>query len=353
MIYKLKVSDVTNAICHWWGDVEWLKGRQEIEFGPGLNILFGKNGSGKSTVLTTIAKLLCCYDGDQQLVGQHTSHDLHDGHGDGKTLKLGVEPIHDGSPIIHFDPSQKVGLIGGGFDWDFGDAGLRNTMFKGSAGQTCMMRMNQALAIAFGKVEWPEVTWKGTRAEFSPLLATFFKGDGNRVRPTLLMDEPSSNLDLRTEILLFKALQRIADSGVQVIVATHSVFALHMAGAKYIDTTPGYSTHAKIDVEAHFLEALMRSPKRLKLMMEYVETTSETKVGLVIGTKGAKAIAKGRRATTKLHLRADCRRLKGDDLEALEGTVKTDGPNVVATVNGNEAGTVCADCVKWAEAPTC
>ena len=275
MIYRLKVNDPTNAVCHWWNDVEWLKGRSEIEFGPGLNILFGGNGSGKSTVLATIAKLLCCYDGDAQVVGQHTGHDLHTRTKDGKSLKLGLEPIHDGSPVIHFDPSQTVGLIGGGFDWDFGDAGLRNTMFKGSAGQTCMMRMNKALAIAFGKIDWPEVVWNGTNPDFSPELATFFKGDGNRVRPTLIMDEPSSNLDLRTEIMLFKALQKIADAGVQVIVATHSVFALHMDGAKYIDTVAGYSTHAKIDVEAHFLAKLMKRPERLKLMMDYIETVEE------------------------------------------------------------------------------
>lgn len=269
MIYKLRVVDPTKAALPWWSEVEWLKGRTEINFGPGLNILFGKNGSGKSTVLKGIAKMLCCLDGDQQLVGDHTCFDFseYDAVLKEYRIKMGVVPEHDGSPIMHFDPSQKVGLVGGGFDWDFMDSGLRNTMFKGSAGQTCIMRMNRALSIALGHAEWPEVIWKGRQR---PELVALFKGDGKRVRPTLLMDEPSSNLDLRTEIRLMEILQKIADSGVQIIVATHSVFALHFKGARYINTSPGYSDLSRIDVEAHFLKAVMAEPRRLKVLQDYV-----------------------------------------------------------------------------------
>ena len=77
----------------------------------------------------------------------------------------------------------------------------------------------------------------------------------------LLFDEPSVGLDLMKEIHLFKLLQQIADSGVQVIVATHSVFALHLKGAKFIDTAPHYSANAQIETELHFMEALERRPK--------------------------------------------------------------------------------------------
>lgn len=279
MIYKLAVNsrDPKQAITPWWFQVEWLKSKHEIEFGPGLNVIWGENGSGKSTVLTAIAKPLCCFDGDHQLVGEWTAADMteYDHKTGTRPLKTGILPVHDGSPIMHFDPSQAVGLMGGGFDWDFGDAGIQNAMFKGSSGQTTLMRMNRAIVTALDpKVPWPEVQWKGRKPEYMPELAEFLKGDGNRVRPTLLLDEPSRSLDLIKEIRLFKLLQKIADSGVQVIVATHSVFALHLKGAKFIDTSPGYSTMARIDTEAHFLDKLTegdRGEERLGIMLEYVQ----------------------------------------------------------------------------------
>lgn len=54
MIEALEIEDPTRT-CIPWPKVAWLQER--VEFSPGLNILFAPNGSGKSTVLTTIA---CC-----------------------------------------------------------------------------------------------------------------------------------------------------------------------------------------------------------------------------------------------------------------------------------------------------
>lgn len=266
MIHGIRVNntDPKQTVCPWWHEVPWLKGKTEIPLGPGLNVIFGRNGSGKSTVLSTIAKLLCCETGDRQLIGQWTTRDLYEGHGDKGTLKLGVEPLHDGSPIVHFDPSKTVGLFGGAFDWDFGDMGIRNAMFKGSSGQTSLMRMDTCLAAAL-KGKWPKVEWKIPKDRFNDLVK-FLEGDGTKVRPTLLMDEPSRSLDLRTEIRLFQLLQKIADSGVQVIIATHSVFALHMDGANFIETEAHYVEDARIETELHFLRKLRQQPKHLAIL---------------------------------------------------------------------------------------
>lgn len=278
MIHRVVVrsQNPKEAACPWWFKVNWLATKSKIEFGDGLNVIFGGNGTGKSTLLTTIAKLLCCFDGDQQLVGQFTLSDITDWDGDTRTrtLKRGVDVEHDGSPIMHFDPSQIAGLIGGGFDWDFGEAGIQNTMFKGSHGETTMMRMTRALSTALDpEIPWPEVKWKVSEAHATQI-AKFLKGDGNRVRPTLLLDEPSKSLDLTKEIRLFQVLQKIADSGVQVIVATHSVFALHLKGAKFLDTSPGYSERARFETECHFLERLLDEPELLDLKTKYVQSVA-------------------------------------------------------------------------------
>lgn len=269
MIRNLKVVDPTQAVCPWWDQVDWLKGLERLEFKPGLNLLFGPNGSGKSTVLQTIAKLLCCFDGDHQLVGQWTTPDLHTGHGEARKLKLGVKPSHDGSPVMHFDPGQTAGLLGGGFDYDFMEAGLRNTMFKGSSGQTTIMRMNAALTAAL-KDEWLPIEWKYGGPDRHRALAKFLKGTGKKTCPTLLMDEPSRSLDLLTEIRLFEVLQKIADKGVQVIAATHSVFALLIEGAHIIDTKGSYSGMARAEAQLALLKSLRAKPNRLESMMNFL-----------------------------------------------------------------------------------
>lgn len=277
MIHRLVVNDPATAMCPWWPNVEWLKGKKTLEFSPGLNILFGPNGSGKSTVLTTIAKYLCCFDGDHQLVGQDTLFGMRKG----PDFLTGVEVVHDGSPIIHFDPSQHVGMIEGAaaFDWDFCDDLMGTVLFKGSAGQTTLKRMNLMLSVALGHTPWPEVVWKSTRRDTA--LVKMLAGDGTRSGgPTLLLDEPSANLDLRTEMAMFKAIKRIADSGVQVIVATHSMFALHFKGANYIDTEPSYHKVAAVDVEVYFREVFLNHNPEYQFALDaYIQSEKARKVG--------------------------------------------------------------------------
>jgi predicted ATPase len=263
MIYRIDITNPERSILKWWPQVDWLKGREVIEFSPGLNVLCGPAGSGKSTVIKTIAKSLCCLDGGVQLVGQYTTLDHYTNLLE-PTLLDGTMPVHDGSPILHFDPSVQVGVSGSQMDYDFGLEALHSTMFRGSGGETCLQRMSAALEASL-EDKWREVVWK-IHKDRKPDLAKRLDGDGTRVRPTLLLDEPSSNLDLRTEIRLMSLIQEIADSGVQVIMATHSVFALHFEGANYIDTTEGYTKRSAIDAEAHFLKVLLRDPKRMNSM---------------------------------------------------------------------------------------
>lgn len=60
MISALRIVDPDTACVAHWGKVEALKGLEAIEFKPGLNILWGPNGCGKTTVLTAIARMLHC-----------------------------------------------------------------------------------------------------------------------------------------------------------------------------------------------------------------------------------------------------------------------------------------------------
>lgn len=246
MIHRLRITDPANCVCPWWKTIPGFKRKKTIEFAPDLNVLAGANGSGKSTILSVIAKLLCCEAGDVQLIGQSTSQDLYEERNRNKKLLLGVHPEHDGSPIMHYAAGKAVGLMGGSFDYDFMVEGVRNAMAHVSSGQLDLSRMGTVIKAARSG-QWPEIQWK-IQKDFAKDLEVFLQGDGTRIRPTLLLDEPSRSLDLRMEIRLFEVIQEIARSGVQVIVATHSLLAFRLDGVHCIDTTKDYSEAVRQDL---------------------------------------------------------------------------------------------------------
>lgn len=257
MIKELRVTDPSAACTPWWKEVEGLKGRDRIEFEPGLNIIWGPNGSGKSTVITALARMLHCEQGGTQLVTSTSMHNLRGSMRNG--IPDGVMPIHDGQPVVYFDPGNRVGLIGGAFDWDFGDMGLRNTAFRGSHGQTTMMRAETALVSIIKNTPPPKASWKMREPSANPpsesasdydkqrwqtldtvrrILAGTEKDSG---RFTCLLDEPDRSLDIPLQFRYWlKLAEAVLVNDVQIIAASHSVFALDLPGVNYIEFKPGY-----------------------------------------------------------------------------------------------------------------
>lgn len=155
MIEKLEVTDPSNTFISWWEKVPALAKPRTFEFKPGLNILWGKNGSGKSTIIKLLARMFHCEASGSPVITENSIQELVDPfryarQGDKKTLskvKDAIKINHDGQPVRCFDPSVAAGLIGGmaAFDWDFGMEGIQNTLFRGSSGQTTMFRFDKLI----------------------------------------------------------------------------------------------------------------------------------------------------------------------------------------------------------------
>lgn len=249
MIRSINITNPDNAVVPWWKNASGLKGLTRMDFKPGLNAIYGPNGSGKSTLLMTIAKMLCCHQGGRQVVTGESLREI----GHKAPFKDGVLPDHDGSPIIYFDPGAAVGLFGGmaAFDDDFFMEGVQNAVMKGSSGQTTAFRMQPVLgAILEGK--WSSVEWKVAKDRHD-WLAKLLEGTGHKECPTLLLDEPSRSLDLRSELGLWRVINKAVKDGVQVIVATHAVFPLNRPGVNFIETAPGYVKQTRRDLDYDYL----------------------------------------------------------------------------------------------------
>lgn len=253
MIHELRVQSKKYACPEWWAKVPQLAKRKKWPFEPGLNILWGPNGSGKSTILLAMAHMFHCWQSGLPFVTQESLHKLF-------PIKLspafrdkkvnrewlnGIVPIHDGAPCVFVDPSKSMGAFGGAaLDDSFMIEQISETMVKGSAGQMTGYRMGALQQLLDDDVA---VRWKMNKDHVNSLWADrckivekFLKGTVAESGPgTALLDEPDRSLDIPSQVQFWKVLPRLA-ARIQIIVATHSILAVNIEGANYIELEKGY-----------------------------------------------------------------------------------------------------------------
>lgn len=270
MISELCIDDLNRSCVHHAREVPFFKEHKSVEFEPGLNILWGGNGTGKSTILSIIARMLHCEQGGRtcvtkdsiQVVFEVPNTDPKSRHGErSNTLAAGVFPVHDGQCVLHFDPGHAVGLAFGGaaFDWDFAGTGVANAMFRGSSGQVTMERCNEVLGTIVQPEKWPKTEWK-VSLKNDPCIAqveNFLKGTLKTGQPTVLLDEPDRSLSMKLQAGLWTNLAARYSKKVQIIAASHSPLALRLPGVNYIEMTPGYLAECEKVLVDHLLGRLL------------------------------------------------------------------------------------------------
>jgi predicted ATPase len=254
MIHSIEVVDPKNTPVKWWDQVNAIKNPGfKIEFKRGLNVLWGPNGCGKSTVLKALARLFHCEQSGFPVITNESIREVSGGYKE--PLKLtGLTVKHDGQGVRFFDPSHAVGLMGGmaAFDWDFGMEGIANAVFKGSAGQTNLFRFSKILT-SLKEHKTPKIEMKVHKDDkrLEPVWA-FLQGDSEGGPPTVLFDEPERSFDIPNQASLWEIMYAISLHA-QVIVASHCPFGANIPIANYIDMKPGYLDECRkvIDKSIH------------------------------------------------------------------------------------------------------
>lgn len=287
MIESIEVIKLSDSSFPWTDKVEYLKSNTLTKFKPGLNIVYGPNGSGKSTVIQMLSMGMAAQQGGVSVVTQSWLNDISNFK---KVSTFPAKLVHDGRPVLYYDARQKVGLISGGFDDDFFSAGLANTMSRGSTGQLGFQRMDRMLCVLLDKDDqsasaqksdekkkdihsgrkprtaksferkpsntplkldrgFPsEIDWRlkksQTNSHWTPILEMAEEMLEPKCDPgpkTLIFDEPESGFSLPWQEGLWNNIfSKVDPAKFQLIVATHSPFALGIPGANYIEMEPGY-----------------------------------------------------------------------------------------------------------------
>lgn len=256
----------TSATFGYAKDLPFLKDRERLEFKPGLNIIFGPNGSGKSTVLRMLAESMAAFQGGVTKVTETVLSDLRRTNG---VDPMGVTVAHDGQAVVFCDPRHAVGLFHGAFDFDFMDRGMQEAMGsqKQSHGQNSMRRLHQVLGLILGNEPFP--VFEGVNTSGDPhrpnearnLLAKRMTASVPKGQPSILLDEPEANYSLLWQARLWGLLEKPENTEkYQVIVATHSAFALGIPHAHYIDVDPMFRLESELLLRMRFGRPMEKPP---------------------------------------------------------------------------------------------
>jgi predicted ATPase len=267
LINKLIIRNKRLTPIPYWSKVGFLKDKKEIEFQPGLNIIYGPNGSGKSTLLSALAVLLHVKESNWPVVSKDSLGPFM--RPSGFTTGLLLE--HDGGP------ARYLGIADPGFPPKKDVASQRvrletakETKYKAlhdmSHGQATVAKLVSFLSAKPTKVRYAiskaklTGSWERLWEVGTESLANVKAPEGEP-RQVILLDEVDRSLDFAKQHEVWRELRELAKT-TQIVIASHSPFAVSAPGAHYIETTPDY---------------LLASRQALHLLMQDLEAQDAAK----------------------------------------------------------------------------
>lgn len=234
------------------------------------NVIVGPNGAGKSALLTALSFLTLSSQTGISTFDRSYLHSLdnEDLWKDGKyrcdppIFLPGLVAETDNAPALYYRPHHIPGnwemitaAMMSGYSDEAREYGLQ-TRHK-SSGQQCSALLARVVSALRGDTallkqhvpkDWaPKPALSADDAakyrEVTKLdaLRNRFDGLPEHIVPTLILDEPEQSLDARMELELWRLIEAVETSAVQVIVATHSLYPmLHPGKFNLIEAEPGY-----------------------------------------------------------------------------------------------------------------
>lgn len=224
---------------------------RRISFAPGLNVLFGVNGSGKSTILNALAEWSGAAETGLSCITESHLSDTTGFSGHKSVERIAASVVHDGRPVVYGSANLKPGVrCNGEVSDDHMRLGL-GTLFdmeRASSGEQTIRSIRHALDVLEGRSPFPDAidrrilpgrlndVWEARLA----IVENRHVRSGAEGPPTVILDEPDAHLSFVAQANLWAGLlgDREVAGCFQIIVATHSPFALCVPHANLIALSP-------------------------------------------------------------------------------------------------------------------
>ena len=271
MITKVTITNNKNTPIRYLPELDTFKNGTEYNFKPGINIIIGKNGCGKTTLINLISKYTLCSDymysklpsmanmGDALKIADLFGREFtFEKIGKDTDVKDGASVVCDYDGIVyHYMLKDKVDALASMENLRFvaGNAGL-------STGEQMSYSLNNLFNTAFSKkdVNFPIEEIKKLMKRSNDLWKKRFENllkyyEDNRLNITekefeftFLLDEPDRNLDI-TKIDELYYILSFRKELTQIICVVHNPILIYKLSKldyiNFIEMTDGYLNEIK------------------------------------------------------------------------------------------------------------